>query len=163
MRIKIDWIAVIGWFFLLTLFAIWVTSCNPVKKVLSDREMFDEVAKEVVKAGYCANDTTILTQSDTTIMVDTLVLIEDKFTVDVVNDTTFITKWKTNYVTKSVTIRDTVKSVIVDNARIKLLQEDLLKANEERLNWKERANKTFGYLLLLIMGIGVYLFLKFKK
>jgi len=96
-------------------------------------------------------------------MVDTLTLIEDKFTVEVVNDTTYITKWKTDVVTKKVTIRDTVKSVVVDNARIKLLQEDLIKANEERLNWKERANKTFGYLLLLICGIGVYLFLKFKK
>ncbi len=163
MKIKIDWVAVLCWFLLLTLFAVWVTSCNPVKKVLSNRDMFDAVAKEVVKSGYCANDTTILTQSDTTILVDTLVLIEDKFTVDVVNDTTYITKWKTNVVTKTLNIRDTVKSIIVDNAKVNLLQEELNKANEERLNWKERANKTFGYLLLLIMGIGVYFFLKYKK
>jgi len=145
---------------LLTLIFI---SCNPVKKVLRDREMFNEVAKEVVKAGYCANDTIILTKSDTTIQVDTLTLIDKEFEVKVQNDTTYITQWQTKYVNKNVIIRDTVKSVVVDNARIKLLQEDLLKANEEKLNWKERANKTFGYLLLLICGIGVYLFLKFKK
>jgi len=163
MKIKIDWVAVFCWFLLLTLFAVWITSCNPVKKVLSNREMFDEVAKEVVKSGYCANDTTIITKSDTTIMVDTLTLIEDKFTVEVVNDTTYITKWKTDVVTKKVTIHDTIKTVVVDNARIKLLQDELIKANDERLNWKERANKMFGYLLLLICGIGVYVFLKFKK
>jgi len=143
--------------------ALIFISCNPVKKVLRDREMFDEVAKEVVKAGYCANDTIILTKSDTTIQVDTLTLIDKEFEVKVQNDTTYITQWQTKYVNKNVIIRDTVKSVIVDNARIKLLQEDLMKANEEKLNWKERANKTFGYLLLLICGIGVYLFLKFKK
>jgi len=143
--------------------ALLFISCNPVKKVLRDREMFDEVAKEVVKAGYCANDTIILTKSDTTVQVDTLTLIDKKFEVKVYNDTTYITQWQTKYVNKSVIIRDTVKSVVVDNARIKLLQEDLIKANQEKLNWKERANKTFGYLLLLICGIGVYLFLKFKK
>ena len=145
------------------LIAMIFISCNPVKKVLRDREMFNEVAKEVVKAGYCANDTIILTKSDTTIQVDTLTLIDKEFEVKVQNDTTYITQWQTKYVNKNVIIRDTVKSVVVDNARIKLLQEDLLKANEEKLNWKERANKTFGYLLLLICGIGVYLFLKFKK
>jgi hypothetical protein len=145
------------------LLALIFISCNPVKKILRDREMFDEVAKEVVKAGYCANDTIILTKSDTTIQVDTLTLIDKEFDVKVYNDTTYITQWQTKYVNKNVIIRDTVKSVVVDNARIKLLQEDLLKANEEKLNWKERANKTFGYLLLLICGIGVYLFLKFKK
>jgi hypothetical protein len=143
--------------------ALIFVSCNPVKKVLRDREMFNEVAKEVVKAGYCANDTIILTKSDTTIQLDTLTLIDKKFEVKVQNDTTYITQWQTKYVNKNVIIRDTVKSVVVDNARIKLLQEDLIKANEEKLNWKERANKTFGYLLLLICGIGVYLFLKFKK
>ena len=143
--------------------ALLFISCNPVKKVLRDRKMFDEVAKEVVKAGYCVNDTIILTKSDTTVQVDTLTLIDKEFEVKVYNDTTYITQWQTKYVNKSVIIRDTVKSVVVDNARIKLLQEDLIKANEEKLNWKERANKTFGYLLLLICGIGVYLFLKFKK
>lgn len=143
--------------------ALIFISCNPVKKVLRDREMFDEVAKEVVKAGYCANDTIIISKSDTTVQVDTLTLINKEFEVKVYNDTTYITQWQTKYVNKNVIIRDTVKSVVVDNARIKLLQEDLIKANEEKLNWKERANKTFGYLLLLICGIGVYLFLKFKK
>lgn len=143
--------------------ALLFISCNPVKKVLRDREMFDEVAKEVVKSGYCVNDTIILTKSDTTVQVDTLTLIDKEFEVKVYNDTTYITQWQTKYVNKSVIIRDTVKSVVVDNARIKLLQEDLIKANQEKLNWKERANKTFGYLLLLICGIGVYLFLKFKK
>ena len=145
------------------LISLLLISCNPVKQVLRDREKFDEVAKVVVASGYCANDTIIISKSDTTVQVDTLTLINKEFEVKVYNDTTYITQWQTKYVNKNVIIRDTVKSVVVDNARIKLLQEDLIKANEEKLNWKERANKTFGYLLLLICGIGVYLFLKFKK
>lgn len=145
------------------LLALVFLSCNPVKKVLRDRQMFDEVAKEVVKSGYCANDSIIITKSDTTILVDTLTLTDKEYEVKVFNDTIYITKLQTKYINKYITIRDTVKSVVVDNARVNLLQQDLITANEEKLNWKERANKTFGYLLLLICAIGVYLFLKFKK
>ena len=40
--------------------------------------MFDQVAKEVIKAGLCANDTTIITKSDTTIKVDTLTIVDEQ-------------------------------------------------------------------------------------
>jgi hypothetical protein len=46
---------------------LFIYSCNPVKQVLSDRAKFDEVAKEVIRAGYCANDTVIVSKSDTTV------------------------------------------------------------------------------------------------
>lgn len=39
--------------FLLILFA----SCNPVKRVLRDPIKFEQVAQEVVRKGYCVNDT----------------------------------------------------------------------------------------------------------
>lgn len=35
-------------------------SCNPVKKVIGDKEKFDEVAKEVIRRGYCVNDTVVV-------------------------------------------------------------------------------------------------------
>lgn len=163
MKIKIDWLAVLLWFAIAFIFAVWLCSCNPVKQVLSDKRKFDKVAEEVIRQGYCANDTIMISSSDTTIKVDTLRIIDEIPYIEIMNDTVYVTKLRTNTVTKTVIIRDTIKSLLVDNARIQLLQKDLLKANEDKLNWKERANKTFGYLLLLIMGIGVYLFLKFKK
>lgn len=147
----------------LLLFAFLFIGCNPVKQVLSDRQKLDEVAKEVIRQGYCANDTIIVSKSDTTIKVDTLTILEEKPFIEIINDTVYVTKWKTNTITKTLTIHDTIKATVVDGARVKLLQEDLLKANEERLNWKERANNYLGILLILILSIGAYLFLKYKK
>lgn len=163
MRIKIDWLNVLLWAAILFFGFFWLLSCNPVKQVLSDRQKLDEVAKEVVRLGYCANDTIIVSKSDTLVEWDTLTILEDKPFIEIINDTVHITKWKTNTITKTLTIRDTIRATVVDNARLVLLQQDLFKANEERLNWKERANKYLGWLLVLIFCIGAYIFIKYKK
>lgn len=42
----------------LLLLVLFFASCSPVKKVLQDPTKFDRVAREVVKRGYCLNDTT---------------------------------------------------------------------------------------------------------
>lgn len=34
--------------------------CNPVKQVMSDKEKFDQVAEEVIRRGYCVNDTVVI-------------------------------------------------------------------------------------------------------
>ena len=163
MRIKINWIDLLLWAAILFIGLFWLSSCNPVKQVLSNRQKFDVVAKEVIRQGYCANDTIIISKSDTLIELDTLTILEDKPFLEIINDTVYITKWKTNNITKTLTIHDTIKATVVDGARVKLLQEDLLKANEERLNWKERANSYLGWLLILILCIGAYFFIKYKK
>ena len=106
--------------------------------------MFDQVAKEVIKAGLCANDTTIITKSDTTIKVDTLTIVDEQLEVKVFNDTTYITKWKTRVVKESLTIHDTIKRYIVDNARVNILQAELTSAKVEADNWRGKANKAFG-------------------
>ena len=45
-----------------------IISCSPLKRVMKDKEMFDQVAVEVVKRGYCINDTTIITQTKDSIV-----------------------------------------------------------------------------------------------
>lgn len=50
------------------MFAI-VYSCNPVKRVLNDPVKTNEVAQELIRRGYCANDTTIITQVTDTVYV----------------------------------------------------------------------------------------------
>lgn len=145
------------------LFAFLLIGCNPVKQVLNDRQKLDEVAKEVIRQGYCANDTIIVSKSDTLIEFDTLTILEDKPFLEIINDTVYITKWKTNTITKTLTIHDTIRTTVVDGARVKLLQEELLKANEERLNWKEKAHDYLGWLLILLLSIGAYFFIKYKR
>jgi len=54
--------------FLIT-FAI-LYSCNPVKLVLKDPVKFNQVANEVVRRGYCINDTTIITSVTDTIFIN---------------------------------------------------------------------------------------------
>jgi hypothetical protein len=138
-------------------------SCNPVKQVLKDRNKFDQVAKEVIKSGMCANDTTFITKSDTLVEVDTLVRIDTLTDTYVLNDTTYITKWKTREITKSITIHDTIKSFIVDNARVRLLQADSARLTGEVNEWKGKANSRLNWLISLLVIIALFIYLKLKK
>lgn len=147
---------------LLLIFLI-VTSCNPVKQVLRDQEKLEEVAKVVVKGGWCANDTTFITTSDTLVEVDTLVRIDTLTDTYVFNDTTYITRWKTRDITKSITIHDTIKSFIVDNARVRLLQADSARLSNEMKEWKGKANNRLSWLISILIIIGVFIYLKLKK
>ena len=147
----------------LLLLFLWVTSCNPVKQVLRDQEKLEEVAKVVVKGGWCANDTTFVVKSDTLVEVDTLVRIDTLTDTYVLNDTTYITKWKTRDITKSITIHDTIKSFIVDNARVRLLQADSARLNGEVIQWKGKADSRLNWLLSLLVIIALFIYLKLRK
>jgi len=147
----------------ISLLLILLVGCNPVKQVLKNQEMLEEVAKVVVKGGWCANDTTFITKSDTLVEVDTLVRIDTLTDTYVLNDTTYITKWKTRDITKSITIHDTIKSFIVDNARVRLLQADSAHLTSEVNEWKGKANNRLNWLLSLLVVIALFIYLKFKK
>jgi hypothetical protein len=147
----------------LLLFALILLSCNPVKQVLNNKQKLDEVAKEVVRMGYCANDTTIVVKSDTLIEMDTLTIIADKPFIEIINDTVFITKWKTNNITKSVTIHDTIKAVVVDNARVKIFQEESKQWEEKFKKQMDISVNRFFIILLLLFLLGLGVFLRLKK
>lgn len=138
-------------------------SCNPVKQVLRNQEMLEEVAKVVVKGGWCANDTTFIVKSDTTIQVDTLIQNDTTIQVETRNDTTFLTRLKYRDIIKSITIHDTIKSVIVDNARLNLIRAELAASNAKAMEWEGKANKRAGWLIILILAIAGYIYLKLKK
>jgi hypothetical protein len=135
-------------------------ACNPVKQVLRDREKFDEVAKEVIKAGYCANDTITVTKSDTLVTTDTVnnVYIETEYR----NDTVYLTKNIRSIATKKIIIRDTIKKVVVDNARINVLEADKVALRIEAMAWKDKAQDRLSWLILALIIIGLWLFFKFK-
>jgi hypothetical protein len=147
----------------ISLLLILLVGCNPVKQVLKNQEMLEEVAKVVVKGGWCANDTTFVVKSDTIVDVDTLVRIDTLTDTYVLNDTTYITKWKTREITKSITIHDTIKSFIVDNARVRLLQADSARLTGEVGEWKGKADSRLNWLISILVIIAIFIYLKFKK
>jgi hypothetical protein len=133
------------------LLLILFVSCNPVKQVLRDQEKLEEVAKVVVKGGWCANDTTFIVKSDTLIEFDTLVNIDIQVDTQKVNEFVYITNWKTRDIIKSVTIHDTVKSFIVDNARVRLLQADSARLNNDVITWEGKAKRRQLWIFALIV------------
>lgn len=144
----------------LVILLIILIACNPVKKVLRDREKFNEVAAEVIRQGLCANDTTIITKSDTTILTDTInnVFIDTQYR----NDTVFQTRVENKIVTKKVIIRDTVRSVVIDNARVNVLQADKAALTMDVQSWKDKAQDRLSWLILALAGIGLWIFFKIK-
>lgn len=127
---------------------------------MKDQAKFNLIKDEVIRQGLCANDTTIITASDTIIQYDTTIQKETQ--IEIFGDTVYITKWQTRDIVKKLTIRDTIKSVVVDNARIQVLQADYNKMKVSADEWKEKAQKRLSYLILCIVAIGLWLFFKFK-
>jgi hypothetical protein len=142
------------------LFLLLFLGCNPVKQVLRDQEKLEEVAKVVVKGGWCANDTTFITKSDTLIKVDTLLEIQKDLEVVTLNDTTYVTKFKTKTIIKTLTIRDTLKSYIVDNARVKLLQTDSARLSNDVITWKGKARRRQLWIFALI---GLFFLIRYLR
>ena len=147
----------------ISLLLLLLIGCNPVKQVLRDQDKLEEVAKVVVKGGWCANDTTFVVKSDTLVEVDTLVMIDTLTDTYVLNDTTYITKWKTREITKSITIHDTIKSFIVDNARVRLLQADSTRLINLANDYKSKADSRLNWLISLLVLIALFIYLKLRK
>jgi hypothetical protein len=140
------------------LFILLLVSCNPVKQVLNDKSKLDMVAKEVIRQGYCANDTLIIVNSDTITKIDSLIEIYSDTTI--INDTAYITKWQTRNYIKTLTIHDTLRSIIVDNSRVKQLQADKDKISKQSEEHKQNATHR---LYWFIIACAVILFLILYK
>ena len=141
---------------------ILLIGCNPVKQVLRDQDKLEQIAKVIVAGGWCANDTTFITKSDTLVEFDTLINVKLQVDTQKVNEFVYITNWKTRDIVKSVTIHDTLKSYIVDNARVRLLQTDSARLSGEVIEWKGKAKKRQLWIFLLIGLIGAYFYVKSK-
>lgn len=137
--------------------------CNPVKQVLRDQEKLEEVARVVVKGGWCTNDTTFIVKSDTIVEVDTLIEVKTDLEITTINDTTYITKWKTSTINKTLTIHDTVKTFIVDNARVRLLQSDSTRLTNLANEYKGKADSRLNWLISLLVLIALFVYLKLRK
>ena len=130
------------------LLLILLVSCNPVKQVLNDKTKFDQVAKEVIRQGYCATDTLLIVKSDTIVMVDSLIEVYSDTTI--INDTAYVTLWETKNYTKTFVVHDTLRSVIVDNARVRQLQADVDKiTNQSEQHKQDATNRLYWFIIAL--------------
>lgn len=65
---------------LILICTLTMLACNPVKRVMQDQQKFDKVAEEVIRRGYCVNDTvTVETIKDS--IVYEVSIIEDTIKV----------------------------------------------------------------------------------
>jgi hypothetical protein len=102
-------------------------SCNPVKLVLKDPVKFEAVADEMIKRGYCLNDTIYKYSTDTLEVHDTTLVVDTLF--EVRNDKTYFWETKFQTITKVRTIRDSIKAVVIDSAQVQVLRKQLSAAN----------------------------------
>lgn len=110
-----------------------LSSCNPVKQVLNNPSKFAIVKDTVLARGYCVNDTSFLYITDTLEVTDTLFEV---FTDTLrLKDTTILWDVKYRTITNTRTIRDSIKSVVIDSAMIGVLRKELVIANEYK-KWK---------------------------
>ena len=144
----------------ISLLLILLIGCNPVKQVLRDQEKLEEVAKVVVKGGWCANDTTFITKSDTLVKIDSFIRIDTQTDTQIINNSVYITKWKTRDIIKSITIHDTLKSFIVDNARVRLLQADSARLSNDSITWEGKAKRRQLWIFALI---GIWLLIRYLR
>jgi len=147
-------------FISIILLLIFFGSCNPTKQVLGDNKKFEVVAAEVIKRGYCECDTLYKFKSDTIEVHDTTTMVY----VDtaVINDTTYLWETKFHTVTKVRTIRDSVKLVLVDSARIKVLGKEL-KDTESKLNAALKDQKGLKRIMFFMGGGALIFFLLLFK
>lgn len=133
-------------------------SCNPVKQVLKDKERFDKLTQIVIESGACANDTIIQTKSDTLITYDTIVETNEVLNTLYKTDTLKIPF--TKKITKTITIRDTIQKVVVDNARINALETKLAVQTQKTEEYKAKALSRLKWLIWLIIAILIKLLYK---
>jgi hypothetical protein len=159
-------------YFILIATAIFIvlgsSGCNPVKKVLKDPKRTSVMAAEIIKRGYCTNDTTIIQIHDTTTTIDTVdvpVIILDTLQL---NDTLIF--WETKYydIIKTKTVVKQVDRIVIDSARINVLENELKQwktkfadVDQRRKNWRNQFGAAMTCLLFAVIGLVVLI--KYKK
>lgn len=142
---------------LLIIFAGFIFACNPVKQVLKDPVKFNKVAEEVVRKGYCINDTIITeTVRDSIIYKDSIIERKvpcDDFKTTIGDDTLSVKggvlslsgKDRIKVITKTNTVRDRALENLLKGDIEKLIKANADKASEIQ-TLKEENKKTRGEL-----------------
>jgi len=140
----------------LILLVLFFASCNPVKKVLKSPAYFNTIKDSVIKRGYCLNDTIYTHSTDTLEVHDTTTMVY----VDtlVINDS--VVFWETKYhtITKTRTIRDTIKATVVDSSLVGVIRKELWLEKQKNID-----NKSWKKMFMWAIGASVAFFLLLFK
>jgi hypothetical protein len=144
--------------YLICLFLIILLGCNPIKKaektVLNNRESSERVFRELEKTRPCANDTTVISISDTLYKTDTAI----DYKVDTINNVVTLTE-KGKIIYKTKTITETKTAFIVDNRRLAIMADSvrLYKVSlQDSINTSKKWRSRFWWVILgLVAYIGI--------
>jgi hypothetical protein len=144
--------------YLICLFLIILLGCNPIKKaektVLNNRESSERVFRELEKTRPCANDTTVISISDTLYKTDTAI----DYKVDTINNVVTLTE-KGKIIYKTKTITETKTAFIVDNRRLAIMADSVrfYKVSlQDSINTSKKWRSRFWWLILgLVAFIGI--------
>ena len=122
----------------IVLLILFVYSCNPVQQIFKDPAKMNQVAEEMIRRGYCSNDTTIINKVTDTVFVrnedfiDTVLIENGACNFDTVLSTGTRVKFENGFLyvkekraTKTRVITNTVNNYITDKAKEELLTKDI--------------------------------------
>ena len=144
--------------YLICLFLLIVLGCNPIKKaertVLNNRESSERIFRELEKTRPCANDTTVISISDTLYKTDTAI----DYKVDTINNVITLTE-KGKIIYKTKTIIETKTAFIVDNRRLAIMSDSVrfYKVSlQDSINTSNKWRSRFWWVILgLLAYIGI--------
>jgi hypothetical protein len=126
------------YFGIIVLLVLVIYSCNPVQQIFKDPAKMNEVAEEMIRRGYCSNDTTVINKVTDTVFVrndefvDTILLENGVCNFDTVLSTGTRVKFENGFLyvkekraTKTRVITNTVNHYITDKAKEDLLNNDI--------------------------------------
>ena len=162
--------------YLLVVFAILACSCNPVKKVMSTPKYYDQVKRQVILRGECANDTvTKEIIKESIVYKDTVVhdsfkvnmpaichldTIVNDFSVYLDNGNLWVT-WLGKVPTKTINTQTT--HIIVDKAKEAILM-DSCRALQLKIYEKENIiHQKNSTMLKLYIGLLAGIIFIFRK
>lgn len=122
----------------IVLLILVVYSCNPVQQIFKDPAKMNQVAEEMIRRGYCSNDTTIINKVTDTVFVrndefvDTVLIENGVCNFDTVLSTGTRVKFENGFLyvkekraTKTRVITNTVDHYITDRSKEELLTKDI--------------------------------------
>lgn len=137
------------------LLAVILTACNPIMRaerlVLNNREASDRVFNTLALEHPCANDTTIITLSDTTILQDTIF----DYKRDTINNVITLTE-KGKTIVKTIKVKDIKTAYVQDMRMIAILSDSVrfykvLYQSEHK--YKKQAESRLFWLIIIIAAI----------
>lgn len=141
--------------YIVILITIFLIACNPIRKaerlVLNNRDASNRVFNTLALERPCANDTMIVTLSDTTILQDTIF----DYKRDTINNVITLTE-QGKTIVKTIKVKDIKTAYVQDMRMIAILSDSVrfykvLYQTEHK--YKKQAEARFWWLIIAIVGL----------